>query len=105
MNDFFNGQSGSFLSVLAVEPLFVADRNGEYQPVLAAEVPTLENGGISEDFLTITYKLRDGITWSDGQPFTAEDIVFTVECTRIQRARRRSARPGRRSSPPGPSIH
>ncbi|MCM8748162.1 peptide ABC transporter substrate-binding protein [Thermomicrobiaceae bacterium CFH 74404] len=79
MNDFFNGQSGSFLSVLAVEPLFVPDRNGEYQPVLAAEIPTLENGGISEDFLTITYKLRDGITWSDGQPFTAEDIVFTVE--------------------------
>ena len=79
LNDFFGEQSGTALSFLAVEPLFLSDLNGEYQPVLAAEVPTLENGGISEDFLTITYKLRDGITWSDGQPFTAEDIAFTFE--------------------------
>jgi peptide/nickel transport system substrate-binding protein len=79
LNDFFNGQSGSFLSVLAVEPLFVPDIDGVYQPVLAAEAPTLENGGVSEDFLTVTYKLRDGITWSDGEPFTAEDIAFTFE--------------------------
>lgn len=79
MNEFFNSQSGSFLSVLVVEPLFIADANGEYQPVLAAEVPTIENGGISPDSLTITYKLKEGITWSDGEPFTAEDIVFTFE--------------------------
>ena len=77
LNDFFNGQSGSFLSVLAVEPLFIPDAEGRYQPILAAEVPTVENGGISEDFLTVTYKLRDGITWSDGEPFTAEDMAFT----------------------------
>ncbi len=79
LNDFFNGQSGSFLSVLAVEPLFIPDANGVYQPILAAEVPTLENGGVSEDFLTVTYKLRDGITWSDGEPFTAEDLAFTFD--------------------------
>src|SRR5690606_32001281 len=59
MNEFFNSQSGSFLSVLVVEPLFIADANGEYQPVLAAEVPTIENGGISPDSLTITYKLKE----------------------------------------------
>jgi peptide/nickel transport system substrate-binding protein len=79
LNDFFNGQSGSFISVLAVEPLFIPDAEGQYQPVLAAEVPTLENGGISEDFLTITYKLRPDVTWSDGEPFTAEDIAFTFD--------------------------
>ncbi|MEZ4563382.1 MAG: peptide ABC transporter substrate-binding protein [Thermomicrobiales bacterium] len=79
MNPFFNVQSGSFLSTLALDPLFVPDADGNYLPVLAAEVPTLENGGISEDFLTITYKLRDGITWSDGEPFTADDVVFSFE--------------------------
>lgn len=76
MSEFFNSQSGSFLSVLVVEPLFIPDANGEYQPVLAAAVPTIENGGISADSLTITYKLKEGITWSDGEPFTAADIVF-----------------------------
>lgn len=79
MNPYFNVQSGSFMSALVVEPLFVADAAGNYLPVLAAEVPTLENGGISEDNLTITYKLREGVTWSDGEPFTADDVVFSFE--------------------------
>ncbi|MCC6935800.1 MAG: peptide ABC transporter substrate-binding protein [Thermomicrobiales bacterium] len=79
MSEFFNGQSGSGLSVLAIEPLFEPDAAGTYQPVLAAEVPTLENGGISDDFLTITYRLKEGVTWSDGEPFTAEDIKFTFD--------------------------
>ncbi len=48
-------------------------------PVLAEEVPTLENGGISEDLMSITYKLRQDIVWSDGTPFTADDVVFTWE--------------------------
>lgn len=79
LNDFFNGQSGSFVSVMTVDPLFVANTAGEYRPVLAAEVPSLENGGISDDNLTITYRLKEGLTWSDGEPFTADDIVFTWE--------------------------
>ncbi|MDQ3692432.1 MAG: ABC transporter substrate-binding protein [Chloroflexota bacterium] len=79
MNPYFNGQSGSFLSVLACDPLFTADAAGNYLPVLAAEVPSVENGGISEDFLTITYTLRDGILWSDGEPLTADDFVFSYE--------------------------
>jgi peptide/nickel transport system substrate-binding protein len=79
LNQFFNNQSGSQMSLFAVEPLFVPKANGEYEPRLAAEVPTLKNGGLSEDFLSVTYRLRDGITWSDGEPFTAEDVVFTWE--------------------------
>lgn len=79
LNEFFNGQSGSFISAFTSEPLFVPNAEGAYEPVLAAEVPTLENDGISADFLTITYKLREGVTWSDGTPFTAEDVAFTVE--------------------------
>jgi peptide/nickel transport system substrate-binding protein len=77
LNQFFNNQSGSQLSAFAVEPLFVTKASGEYEPLLAAEVPTLANGGLSEDFLTVTYRLREGVTWSDGEPFTAEDVVFT----------------------------
>ncbi|HET8631409.1 MAG TPA: ABC transporter substrate-binding protein, partial [Thermomicrobiales bacterium] len=46
-------------------------------PDLATEVPTQQNGGISADGLTYTFKLRPGIKWSDGQPLTAKDVVFT----------------------------
>lgn len=56
--------------------------DGTFMPVLAAELPTPENGGISEDLLTVTWKLRDGIVWSDGTPFTSEDVRFTWEAAR-----------------------
>lgn len=55
------------------------DQDGTFVPELAAEVPTAENGGISEDGLTITWKLKDCLYWSDGQPLTADDVVFTWE--------------------------
>jgi len=79
LSQFFNVQTGSIVSTLAVERLFVADGSGNFVPILASEVPTLENGGISPDFLTITYKLKPDIKWSDGEPFTAEDLVFTYD--------------------------
>lgn len=47
-------------------------------PELATEVPTLQNGGISKDGLTITYHLRHGVKWQDGVPFTSHDVVFTT---------------------------
>ena len=50
-------------------------------PVLVNEMPSTENGGISEDGKTITFKLRDDIVWSDGTPITADDFVFTYEMT------------------------
>lgn len=53
-----------------------SDQN-EFVPELAAEVPTLANGGISKDGLTITYHLRPGVTWQDGVPFTADDVIFS----------------------------
>jgi peptide/nickel transport system substrate-binding protein len=57
------------------------DFSDELQPVLvlAAEVPTRENGGISEDFKEYTVKLKPGLKWSDGKPLTAEDLVFTYQ--------------------------
>ncbi|OGO35286.1 MAG: hypothetical protein A2W35_01395 [Chloroflexi bacterium RBG_16_57_11] len=48
-------------------------------PVLVQELPSLENGGITQDGRVITLKLRDDITWSDGQPITAQDFVFTYQ--------------------------
>jgi len=48
-------------------------------PVLVTEIPSADNGGISEDGRTITFKLRDDIVWSDGTPLTADDFIFTYE--------------------------
>lgn len=50
------------------------NEKGEYFPRLAADLPT-----VSEDNLTVTWKLRDGLKWSDGEPLTSDDIVFTWE--------------------------
>jgi peptide/nickel transport system substrate-binding protein len=63
---------------LIFDPLVSVDASGKTQvPILASEVPTLENGGISKDGLTITYHLRQNVLWHDGIPFTSEDVKFT----------------------------
>jgi peptide/nickel transport system substrate-binding protein len=61
------------------DPLYGVDADGKFYPLLAAEVPTVENGGISADGLTWKVKLRDDVKWHDGTPFTAEDVKFTIE--------------------------
>src|SRR5690606_20455628 len=48
-------------------------------PVLLTEVHSVENGGVSEDGTTLTFNLRDDIVWSDGEPITAEDFIFTYD--------------------------
>jgi len=58
-------------------PLATVNAEGQFVPVLAAELPSLANGGVSDDFLTITWKLRPDLKWSDGTPLTSEDIKFT----------------------------
>ena len=62
---------------LWLKGLWNFDENAKPVPVLAKEIPTTENGGLSADGKTITIKLRDDITWSDGEPVTADDFVFT----------------------------
>ncbi|WP_308798453.1 peptide ABC transporter substrate-binding protein [Agromyces silvae] len=80
MNPVFSNEGAAVLSTGPVlEPLFTPLADGTYEPLLAAELPSVENGGISEDGLTITFVLREGITWSDGEPLTSEDLVFTWE--------------------------
>jgi len=61
----------------AMDPLVATDPEGRDVPILAAQVPTLENGGISRDGLAITYRLRHGVAWQDGAPFTSHDVAFT----------------------------
>lgn len=63
------------------DTLFDFDPDGEFFPILAAEVPTVANGGISADGLNWTLKLKEGVTWHDGTPFTAEDVKFSLELT------------------------
>ena len=62
-----------------LEPLAAYNEAEELEPILAAEIPTKENGGISADNQTVTWKLKEGILWSDGEPFTAEDVAFTYQ--------------------------
>ncbi len=67
---------------LMLEPLARYDESGQMIPWLARAIPTLENGGISADLTRITWQLRDGLTWSDGSPVTAQDVQFThAYCT------------------------
>ncbi len=62
---------------LMFSKLVTITNHGRDIPDLAAVVPTLKNGGISKNGLTITYHLRHGVTWQDGRPFTSKDVKFT----------------------------
>src|SRR5712671_6819222 len=61
------------------EPLAGWDGDGNLVPILAAEVPSLESGGLAEDGKSVVWKLKQGVKWHDGAPFTADDCVFTWE--------------------------
>ncbi len=66
------------LNRLSFDPLVSVEADGRtLVPVLAADVPTTANGGISRDGLTIRYRLRHGVKWQDGAPFTSADVRFT----------------------------
>ena len=54
------------------------DFDGELQPVLAAELPSRRNGGVAADGTSVTWKLKKDVTWHDGQPFTADDVLFNA---------------------------
>jgi peptide/nickel transport system substrate-binding protein len=62
---------------LILEPLAAFGPDGSPIPYLAAEIPTLQNGGVSPDLKSVTWKLKQGIKWSDGSGFSADDVVFT----------------------------
>ena len=64
---------------LTNSPLIKVNEKLEYVPALATQVPALENGGISQDGLTYTFKLRSDVKWSDGTPFTSADVKLTYD--------------------------
>jgi len=80
LNGYLSGGTKDLLAGgMVVEPLAGFDTSGTIFPRLVTEIPTLENGGISEDLTTITWKLIPGLLWSDGTPVTAADAVFTAQ--------------------------
>ena len=61
------------------EPLAAWDADGDLVPILAAEIPSTQNGGLAADGKSVTWKLKKSVQWHDGKPFTADDVVFTWE--------------------------
>ncbi len=64
---------------LVLEPLFRVAADGSLIPILAAEAPSKEAGTLADDLTWVTVKLKPDVVWSDGEPFTAEDLKFTWE--------------------------
>ena len=80
LNPFLSGGTKDIEAAsLILEPLGRFDPDGTMVPYLAAEIPTVANGGVSEDLTTITWKLKEGLLWSDGTPFTSADVKFTAD--------------------------
>ncbi|AZO80094.1 MULTISPECIES: peptide ABC transporter substrate-binding protein [unclassified Bosea (in: a-proteobacteria)] len=76
---FASGTKDQIAGRIFFEPLAGWDKEGNLTPQLAAEVPTRANGGLSADGTVVTWKLKQGVKWHDGKPFTADDVVFTWE--------------------------
>ena len=80
LNPFLSGGTKDVHAAsMIIEPLARYDASGALTAWLVDEVPTVANGGVSEDLMTITWKISEGIKWSDGTAFTANDVKFTAE--------------------------
>lgn len=67
------------LSSFTMGYFFVFDDKGNAIPSLCLQVPSKANGLISAEGRALTFKLRHGVVWHDGQPFTSADVAFTVK--------------------------
>ena len=83
MNPYLSGGTKELEAAsLVIEPLARYDEGSSLIPWLVEEIPTVENGGVSSDLKSITWKLKPGLKWSDGSDFTSADVKFTWEyCT------------------------
>lgn len=83
MNPYLTGGTKDiYAASMVLEPLAGLTPEGTLVPKLVTEIPTLENGGISADMTSITWKLLPDLKWSDGSAVTADDAVFTWQyCT------------------------
>ncbi|HLE43267.1 MAG TPA: peptide ABC transporter substrate-binding protein, partial [Methylomirabilota bacterium] len=76
---FANGTKDQDAARIFYEPLAGFDPDGNVVPILAAEVPSVTAGTLAKDLTWVTWRLKRGVTWHDGKPFTAEDVVFNWE--------------------------
>ena len=77
-----SGSKDQLAARLFYEPLATYDADGALVPVLAAEIPSVANGGVARDGLSVTWKLKRNVSWHDGEPLTADDVVFTWDLVR-----------------------
>ncbi len=76
---FATGTKDQDASRIFYEPLAAYDPDGNIVPVLAAEVPSLQNGLLARDGRSVTWRLKKNVVWHDGRPFTADDVIFNWE--------------------------
>ncbi len=76
---FANGTKDQDAARIFYEPLAGFDPDGNVVPILAAEVPSVAAGTLARDLTWVIWRLKRGVTWHDGKPFTAEDVVFNWE--------------------------
>jgi peptide/nickel transport system substrate-binding protein len=74
---FATGTKDADGSRLFYEPLASWDPDGNLVATLAAEIPSIQNGGLAEDGKSVTWKIKQGVQWHDGKKLTADDVVFT----------------------------
>src|SRR5260370_2536375 len=80
LNPYFDNSAPTrLLANLDLQGLARVAPDGSYLPVLAAEIPTQANGDVSPDGTVVTWKLKPGVTWADGQPFSSQDVVLTYQ--------------------------
>jgi len=80
LNPYFGtGTKDQDASRIFYEPLGAFDPDGNIIPILAAAVPSVAAGTVARDGTWVTWTLKKGVTWHDGKPFTADDVVFTWE--------------------------
>ncbi len=75
----YNGGIIQILHVYETLISFNKEKVDEFIPVLATEIPTVENGGISDDGMTYTFTIRDGVKFTNGNTLTAEDVEYSFE--------------------------
>jgi len=76
---FATGTKDQDASRIFYEPLAGFDPDGNVVPILAAQLPSIENGGVARDGTWVIWNLKKGVVWHDGKPFTADDVVFNWE--------------------------
>jgi peptide/nickel transport system substrate-binding protein len=76
---FATGTKDQDASRIFYEPLCSYDPDGNLVPILAAAVPSVQSGTLAKDGIWVVWRLKRGVTWHDGRPFTADDVVFNWE--------------------------